>query len=218
MNRLTLPVAILASTALLATAACQNEAEPEPETPEASEASESAAEVEVPDVDGATLHTSEGDIEVELFAADSPLTVTNFVELAEGDGPENPETGEAEYYDNTIFHRVIDGFMVQGGDPTGTGRGGPGYEFEDELDSDLGFDEPGLLAMANSGPNTNGSQFFITVEPTPHLTGMHTIFGKVADEESMAVVDAIAVVETDGSDRPTSDVVLESVTIKHAGD
>lgn len=216
MNRLTLPVTILASTALLATAACQSEEEPE--TPEASETSEPAADVEIPDVDGATLHTSEGDIEVELLAADAPLTVTNFVELAEGEGPENPETGEAEFYNDTVFHRVIDGFMLQGGDPTGTGRGGPGYEFEDEFDSDLSFDEPGLLAMANSGPNTNGSQFFITVGPTPHLTGMHTIFGKVADEESMAVVDAIAVVETDGNDRPTSDIVLESVTIKRAGD
>ncbi|GAA1078310.1 peptidylprolyl isomerase [Nocardiopsis metallicus] len=217
MNRLTVPVAILASTALLATAACGNaeEAEPEATSPEATEP---AAEVEVPDVTGATLHTSEGDIEVELLAEEAPLTVTNFVELAEGDGPENPETGEAEFYDGTIFHRVIDSFMIQGGDPTGTGRGGPGYQFEDEFDSGLGFDEPGLLAMANSGPDTNGSQFFITVAPTPHLNGLHTIFGKVADEESMAVVDAIAVTETDDNDRPTNDVVLESVTIKHADD
>ncbi|WP_017585165.1 peptidylprolyl isomerase [Nocardiopsis ganjiahuensis] len=218
MNRLTLPVAILASTALLATAACGNEEEPQ--APEASEpeTSEPAADVEVPDVEGATLHTSEGDIEVELLAAEAPLTVTNFVELAEGDGPENPETGEAEFYNDTVFHRVIDEFMIQGGDPTGTGRGGPGYQFEDEFDSGLGFDEPGLLAMANSGPDTNGSQFFITVEATPHLSGMHTIFGKVADEESMAVVDAISTVETDEADRPTSDIVLESVTIKRPGD
>ncbi|PWV49999.1 MULTISPECIES: peptidylprolyl isomerase [Nocardiopsis] len=216
MNRLTLPVAILASTALLATAACQND-EPESPDPEAPD-TEQKAEVEVPDVDGATLHTSEGDIEVELFASDAPLTVTNFVELAEGDGPVNEETGAAEFYDGTVFHRVIDGFMIQGGDPTGTGRGGPGYQFEDEFESDHGFDEPGLLAMANSGPNTNGSQFFVTVAPTPHLTGMHTIFGKVADEDSMAVVEAISTVETDSGDRPTSDIVLESVTIKRSGD
>lgn len=215
MNRLTLPVAILASTALLATAACQSEPE-SPESPEATEATES--EVEVPDVDGATLHTSEGDIEVEFFASDAPRAVTNFVELAEGDGPKNEETGAAEFYDDTVFHRVIDGFMVQGGDPTGTGRGGPGYQFEDEFESGREFDEPGLLAMANSGPDTNGSQFFLTVAPTPHLTGLHTIFGKVADEESMEVLEAISVVETDGADRPTSDIVLESVTVKHAGD
>ncbi|MFE9242709.1 peptidylprolyl isomerase [Nocardiopsis sp. NPDC006938] len=224
MNRLTLPVAILASTALLATAACQNEPESTeaPESPANTESTEptepTATDVAVPDVDGATLHTSEGDVEVELFASEAPLTVTNFVELAEGDGPENPRTGDAEFYDGTVFHRVIDGFMIQGGDPEGTGRGGPGYKFEDEFSSGRGFDEPGLLAMANSGPNTNGSQFFITVAPTPHLNGLHTIFGKVADEESMAVVEAISVVPTDGGDRPNSDVVLESVTIKHAGE
>ncbi|MGW5878552.1 peptidylprolyl isomerase [Nocardiopsis terrae] len=198
MNRLTLPVSILACTALFATSACQGEEEP------------------TSDAGGATLHTSAGDIRVELLASEAPLTVTNFVDLAEGNGPANPETGQDEFYDGTVFHRVIEDFMIQGGDPQGTGRGGPGYQFEDEFDSGLSFDEPGVLAMANSGPNTNGSQFFITVEPTPSLDGKHTIFGRVADEESMAVVEAISVVETDANDRPLSDVVLESVTVNHA--
>jgi peptidyl-prolyl cis-trans isomerase B (cyclophilin B) len=116
----------------------------------------------------ATIVTEKGDIEVELFAAQTPVTVNNFVFLArEG------------YYDNTTFHRVLDNFMAQAGDPTGTGSGGPGYRFEDEIVPELTFDQPGLLAMANAGPGTNGSQFFITYEPTPHLNGLHTIFGRV---------------------------------------
>ena len=212
MNRLTLPASILACTALLATAACQEE--PEDTASETTEEWPLPAEVDVTDVQGAVLHTSEGDIELELLPEAAPITVANFVGLAEGDMVPNPETGADEFYDGTVFHRVIADFMIQGGDPQGVGTGGPGYQFPDEFDSGLTFEEPGVLAMANSGPATNGSRFFITVEPTPHLNDMHTIFGKVADEESMAVVDAISALETDEHDKPTEDVVLESITVE----
>ncbi|WP_245880655.1 peptidylprolyl isomerase [Streptomyces zhaozhouensis] len=159
------------------------------------------------------MHTSEGDIALTLFPEEAPLTVTNFVGLADGSLPwEGQEDGEP-LYNGTIFHRVIEGFMIQGGDPEGTGMGGPGYQFEDEFDSGLAFDEPYLLAMANSGPGTNGSQFFVTVASTPHLDNLHTIFGEVADDESKAVVDAIAGTETGPNDKPAEDVVIESVTI-----
>jgi peptidyl-prolyl cis-trans isomerase A (cyclophilin A) len=222
MNRLTLPVSILACTALFATAACgssENDSDtaPDAETPTAPEESPLPAEVDIDGVEGAVLHTSAGDIEVELYPEEAPITVANFVGLAEGDLATNPETGADEFYDGTIFHRVIQDFMVQGGDPQGSGRGGPGYQFQDEFESGLTFDDPGILAMANSGPGTNGSQFFITVAPTPHLNNMHTIFGKVADEESLEIVNEISTVETDGNDRPTSDIVLESITVQRAG-
>ncbi|HEX2298032.1 MAG TPA: peptidylprolyl isomerase [Pseudonocardiaceae bacterium] len=164
-----------------------------------------------------TLHTSEGDIRVTLFPHHAPKTVANFVGLAEGskEYTRNNAKGESSgpFYDGSLFHRVIDGFMIQGGDPTGTGRGGPGYQFGDEFHPDLRFDRPYLLAMANAGPGTNGSQFFITVGPTPHLNRRHTIFGEVADAESRAVVDAIATTSTDRSDRPLSDVVIEHVDV-----
>ncbi|MDT0342050.1 peptidylprolyl isomerase [Streptomyces litchfieldiae] len=169
---------------------------------------------EVTDVTEATIHTSEGDITVTLFPESAPLTVTNFVGLADGSLQWTGQEDGEPLYDGTIFHRVIDGFMIQGGDPEGTGMGGPGYQFEDEIDPELTFDDPYLLAMANSGPSTNGSQFFITVAPTTHLNGMHTIFGEVADDESRAVVDAIATTETDPNDRPVEDVVIESVTVE----
>ncbi|GAB3206374.1 peptidylprolyl isomerase [Marinactinospora endophytica] len=174
--------------------------------------------MDVSDVEGATLATSKGDIEVVLFPDQAPQTVANFVQLAEGDKVANPRTGKDEFYDGTIFHRVIPDFMIQGGDPEGTGTGGPGYAFEDEIVADLTFDAPGKLAMANSGPDTNGSQFFITSAATPWLDGAHTIFGEVADDESNEVVAAISAVETDPADRPVEDVVLESVTIHRAGD
>ncbi len=168
----------------------------------------------------ATLHTSVGDIRVNLFADQAPKTVRNFVELSQGDRewthPATHETTKDRLYDGTIFHRVIAGFMVQGGDPLGQGFGGPGYKFGDEFHPDLAFDRPYLLAMANSGPNTNGSQFFITVGRTPHLNRKHTIFGEVADAESRAVVDAIAGAKTGRNDRPAQDITINSVTVEPA--
>ena len=166
----------------------------------------------------ATLSTTEGDIRVQLFPNHAPKTVANFVELAEGTrewtDPRTGTKGSTPLYDGTVFHRVIDGFMIQGGDPLGTGTGGPGYRFNDEIHPELGFTKPYLLAMANAGPGTNGSQFFITVAPTTWLTGKHTIFGEVADDESRGVVDKIATTATDGRDRPLEEVTVKSVTIE----
>jgi peptidyl-prolyl cis-trans isomerase A (cyclophilin A) len=165
----------------------------------------------------ATLHTTAGDIVIQLFPDQAPVTVQNFVGLAEGSKEwRNPATGQKSnepLYNGTVFHRVIEGFMIQGGDPLGSGRGGPGYEFKDEFHPDLRFDRPYLLAMANAGPGTNGSQFFVTVGPTPHLNRKHTIFGEVADAESRAVVDRIAKAPTDRQDRPSQDVVINSIEI-----
>lgn len=167
----------------------------------------------------ATLKTNNGDIEVRLLPNHAPITVKNFVELAKGEREwTNPETGEkstAKLYDGTVFHRVISGFMIQGGDPLGNGTGGPGYQFEDEFHPDLSFDKPYLLAMANAGPGTNGSQFFITVAPTTWLNRKHTIFGEVNDGASQKVIDAIATAQTNPrTDRPVSDVVIESVVVE----
>jgi peptidyl-prolyl cis-trans isomerase A (cyclophilin A) len=166
----------------------------------------------------ATMSTNHGDITVKLFPDHAPKTVRNFVELAEG-GREwvDPRTGQktsAKLFDGTTFHRVISGFMIQGGDPLGTGRGGPGYQFADEFHPELSFDRPYLLAMANAGTNTNGSQFFITVGPTTWLNFKHTIFGEVADASSREVVDTIAAVETDRTERPTTPVTVDSVTVE----
>jgi len=152
----------------------------------------------------AIIKTNMGTIEIELFAKETPKTVENFVGLA-----------NKGYYNGVIFHRVIDGFMIQGGDPTGTGRGGEsiwGKKFNDEIVPELIFDKEGLLAMANAGPNTNGSQFFITLAPTKWLNGNHTIFGKVI--AGMDVVKAIGKVEKNAQDRPVKNVVMESVTIE----
>jgi peptidyl-prolyl cis-trans isomerase A (cyclophilin A) len=166
----------------------------------------------------ATLHTSQGDININLFPDHAPKTVANFVGLAEGTKEytqPNAKGGQSgPFYDGSIFHRVIDGFMLQGGDPTGTGRGGPGYTFADEFHPDLLFTRPYLLAMANAGAGTNGSQFFITVAPTGHLNFRHTIFGEVADQESRTVVDAIARTATGAADRPVEDIVIEKVSIE----
>ncbi|SEP98688.1 peptidylprolyl isomerase [Streptomyces radiopugnans] len=167
----------------------------------------------------ATLRTNQGDITIRLFPDHAPKTVKNFVELAEGKREwTHPATGKKStdrLYDGTVFHRVISGFMIQGGDPLGNGTGGPGYEFGDEFHPDLAFNKPYLLAMANAGPGTNGSQFFITVSPTAWLTGKHTIFGEVADEAGRRVVDAIATTPTNQrTDRPLQDVVIESVMIE----
>jgi peptidyl-prolyl cis-trans isomerase A (cyclophilin A) len=165
----------------------------------------------------ATLHTNHGDILINLLPDHAPKTVANFVGLANGTKEyADPQTGEkttGNFYDGLTFHRVIDGFMIQGGDPTGTGRGGPGYKFGDEFHPELSFNKPYLLAMANAGPGTNGSQFFITVTPTPHLNRRHTIFGEVADQSSRDVVDEIARVKIGRNDRPVEPVVIESVDI-----
>ncbi len=168
----------------------------------------------------ATLRTNLGSVVVRLFPDHAPKTVRNFTELAEGRREwTNPTTGapsKDRLYDGTLFHRVIAGFMIQGGDPLGTGRGGPGYQFADEFHPDLTFNRPYLLAMANAGPGTNGSQFFITTVPTPHLNGKHTIFGEVI--EGSDVVDEISRVRTSRGDRPVEDVVLESVQITESPD
>jgi peptidyl-prolyl cis-trans isomerase A (cyclophilin A) len=166
----------------------------------------------------ATLHTSSGDVRVRLLPNHAPKTVRNFVELAQGKrewtDPRTRQPSTDPLYDGTVFHRVIPDFMIQGGDPLGTGTGGPGYQFADEFHPELGFTRPYLLAMANAGPGTNGSQFFITVAATAWLTGKHTIFGEVIDGTD--VVDVIAGVKTDGRDRPVDDVVIKSVTIEGA--
>ena len=151
----------------------------------------------------AMIRTNRGLITVELLASQAPITVNNFVFLA-----------QEGFYDGLIFHRVITNFMIQGGDPTGTGGGNPGYAFQDEIVAGLGFDRPGILAMANAGPNTNGSQFFITVAPTPHLNGNHTVFGRVVSGQE--VVETISTVPTDRSDRPTNSVVIERIEISKA--
>ncbi|HSJ51171.1 MAG TPA: peptidylprolyl isomerase [Actinomycetota bacterium] len=167
----------------------------------------------------ATFVTSMGSFTARLMPEHAPMTVANFVELATGakewTDPRTRQQTTDRLYDGTVFHRVIPNFMIQGGDPTGTGRGGPGYSFEDEVPAaGPRFDRPGLLAMANGGPNTNGCQFFVTTAPTEWLNGKHTIFGEVTD--GYDVVEAISNVPTGSQDRPTTDVVLERVEISKA--
>ncbi|HEV8205331.1 MAG TPA: peptidylprolyl isomerase [Acidimicrobiia bacterium] len=163
----------------------------------------------------ATFETSMGSFTVRLMPEHAPKTVDNFVSLARGDrewtDPRDGQSKTQPLYDGTIFHRVISDFMIQGGDPRGTGTGGPGYTFEDEVSDGPSFDRPGLLAMANAGPGTNGSQFFVTVTATPWLTGKHTIFGEVVD--GYDVVERISKTETGPRDRPQPDVVLERVRV-----
>ncbi|MFJ6533284.1 peptidylprolyl isomerase [Microbacterium sp. NPDC091662] len=175
----------------------------------------------------ATLHTNHGDIVINLFGDHAPKTVKNFVGLADGTqewtDPATGKPGEGPLYKDVIFHRIIPNFMIQGGDPLGQGVGGPGYNFDDEINMELNFNEPYILAMANAGlrrnaitgkpEGTNGSQFFITTDPTPWLQGKHTIFGEVADDASRAVVDAIGAVQTGAGDRPVEPVVLQSIDI-----
>ena len=163
---------------------------------------------DVSDVKGARLKTSMGDIEVKLFSDLVPRTVGNFVGLAEGTVE---WSGSGPLYKDVVFHRIIKGFMLQGGDPEGSGRGGPGYRFEDEFVQSLRHSKPGILSMANAGPGTNGSQFFITTVPTPHLDNRHSVFGEVVG--GMDVVTAIENVQTNAQDRPLTDVVLHSVEI-----
>ncbi len=175
----------------------------------------------------ATLHTNPGDIVVNLFGDHAPRTVRNFVGLADGTqawtDPATGRPGEGPLYKDVVFHRIIPGFMIQGGDPLGQGVGGPGYTFDDEINGELTFQKPYLLAMANAGlrrnaitgrpEGTNGSQFFITTDPTPWLQGKHSIFGEVADDASRAVVDAISAVPTAAGDRPIEPVVLTSIDV-----
>jgi len=165
----------------------------------------------------ATIHTNHGDIRINLFGNHAPLTVENFVGLATG-GKEwtNPATGQKStdpLYNGVIFHRIIKDFMLQGGDPLGQGIGGPGYQFKDEIHPELTFAEPYVLAMANAGPGTNGSQFFITTVPTPWLQAKHTIFGEVADDASKKVVDEIEAVPTDRGDKPLEPVVISGIDV-----
>lgn len=172
----------------------------------------------------ATLHTNLGDIKLNLFGHHAPKTVANFVGLATGEREwADPKSGAPRHdplYNGGIFHRIIPGFMIQGGDPLGNGTGGPGYKFDDEIHPELDFTNPYVLAMANAGiqmgRGTNGSQFFITVGPTTWLQGKHTIFGEVADDASKRTVDKIAAVTTDAYDRPLDPVVIEGVDITEA--
>jgi peptidyl-prolyl cis-trans isomerase A (cyclophilin A) len=162
----------------------------------------------------AILHTNRGDIRINLFPNHAPKTVDNFTGLAKGEKDYSTPNGRSgPFYDGLTFHRVIDSFMIQGGCPIGTGTGGPGYQFADEFHPELGFDKPYLLAMANAGPGTNGSQFFITTTETPWLNRKHTIFGEVADQESRDVVDAIGTTATGPGDRPVKPVVIDTVEI-----
>ncbi len=164
----------------------------------------------------ATFETSEGTFKVKLFAKEAPKTVDNFVGLAEGTKEwTDPKSGKKEkkpLYNGTVFHRIIKGFMLQGGDPLGNGTGGPGYKFEDEFHPELKHSKPGILSMANAGPGTNGSQFFVTVAATPWLDGKHSVFGEVV--EGMDVVKKIEVVKTGPNDKPVEPVVLKSVKIE----
>jgi peptidyl-prolyl cis-trans isomerase A (cyclophilin A) len=186
-----------------------------PEAPAAT-----AAAMTHPNGPTVVMDTSMGRITCQFFQRQAPKTVANFIALAEGTKDwTDPATGKKQHkplYNGTIFHRVIPEFMIQGGDPIGTGMGDPGYQFEDEFDPNLGFDVPGRLAMANSGPNTNGSQFFITEVPTPHLNHHHTIFGQ-CDAASLDVVKAIARVAQDSQNKPLTPVVLKKVTIVREG-
>ncbi len=217
MNNNIASLAVLLCAACLALNGCRRSAEDPAVPPAVQEPEEetAATEDEIPQALTAVFHTSMGKITCELYPEEAPLTVDNFVFLARGSKKwTDPKTGEdvsCPLYDGTVFHRVIPDFMIQGGDPMGTGMGGPGYEFEDEISGKHRFDAPGILAMANAGPDTNGSQFFITVAPTPWLNGRHTIFGRVVSGQD--IVEAISMVDRDSGDKPLKPVVLNKVEI-----
>jgi peptidyl-prolyl cis-trans isomerase A (cyclophilin A) len=207
----TLAIAVASATAL----AQDNPKPVEPALPDAPQAT--AAAMIHPNGPTVVIDTSMGRITCQFFEKQAPKTVANFIALAQGtkdwvDPQTQKKMHDKPLYDGTILHRVIPEFMIQGGDPTGTGAGDPGFTFEDEFDPNLNFDVPGRLAMANSGPNTNGTQFFITEVPTEHLNQHHTIFGQ-CDDPSVNVVKAIARVERDPNDKPVTPVVLKKVTI-----
>jgi peptidyl-prolyl cis-trans isomerase A (cyclophilin A) len=209
------PIAVVA----FAAAGFAQDTKPAEAIPDAPQAT--AAAMIHPNGPTVVMDTSMGRITCQFFQKEAPKTVANFIGLAQGTKDwTDPQTKQTVHnkplYDGTVFHRVIPEFMIQGGDPTGTGMGDPGYTFEDEFNPDLNFDVPGRLAMANSGPNTNGSQFFITEVPTEHLNQRHTIFGQ-CDEPSINVVKAIARVERDSNDKPVTPVVLKKVTIVPEG-
>lgn len=211
--------AALATAASLSTSAQDTSKPAEPALPDAPQAT--AAAMTHPNGPTVVMDTSMGRITCQFFEKQAPKTVANFVELAEGkkdwvDPGTQKKMHDKPLYDGTIFHRVIPEFMIQGGDPSGTGAGDPGFTFEDELDPNLNFDVPGRLAMANSGPGTNGTQFFVTEVPTEHLNQHHTIFGQ-CDDPSVNVVKTIARVERDPSDKPVTPVVLKKVTIVPEG-
>ena len=157
----------------------------------------------------AVFQTNLGEFEAELYAKECPETVWNFINLAEG---RQDTDRQGNFYDGLTFHRVIKGFMIQGGCPIGSGTGGPGYRFQDEFDASLRHDSEGILSMANAGPGTNGSQFFVTLGPTPHLNDRHSVFGKVV--KGMQVVNSIGAVQTGPMDKPVEAVVMQAVTIK----
>ncbi len=207
------------TVAFAAAAFAQTSSKPSEEIPDAPAATPAA--LTRPNGPTVVMDTSMGRITCQFFQRQAPLAVANFIALAEGTKDwTDPATGKKQHnkplYDGTVFHRVIPNFMIQGGDPAGNGTGDPGYAFADEFDPNLGFDQPGRLAMANSGPNTNGSQFFITTVPTEHLNQHHTIFGQ-CDASGLLVAQSIALVQTDRNDKPVTPVVLKKVTIVREG-
>jgi peptidyl-prolyl cis-trans isomerase A (cyclophilin A) len=207
------------AVAFAASATAQSASKPAEELPDAPTAT--AAVMTRPNGPSVVMDTSMGRITCQFFQRQAPKTVANFIELATGtkdwtDPGTNKKQHNKPLYDGTTFHRVMPDFMIQGGDPTGTGMGNPGYQFEDEFDPNLGFDVPGRLAMANSGPNTNGSQFFITTVPTEYLNHVHTIFGQ-CDASGLLVAQAITQVPRDSNDKPVTPVVLKKVTIVPEG-
>jgi peptidyl-prolyl cis-trans isomerase A (cyclophilin A) len=207
------------AVAFAAAALAQTSSKPADDLPDAPAATPAA--MTRPNGPSVVMDTSMGRITCQFYQSQAPLAVGNFIGLAEGTKDwTDPATGKKQhnkpYYDGTIFHRVIPGFMIQGGDPTGTGAGDPGYKFKDEFDPNLNFDKPGRLAMANSGPDTNGSQFFITEQGYESLNQHYTLFGQ-CDAASVEVVKAIARVQTNSSDKPLTPVVLKKVTIVREG-